>query len=152
MEFELSAEIDRPASQVFAFLADLRNHPQEEGTKVLSVEKTTSGPIGPGTRFREIVQMLPFVRVEMVSEVSAYEPDERIVFTWRGGGMEGDLILSFHEQNGGTLLALQETIRPQGLMELAEPVIHRAFEDTQHRRLEALKRVLEQGEEERRKR
>jgi uncharacterized protein YndB with AHSA1/START domain len=143
MQFELSTVIDRTPPEVFAFLADMRNHPQEEGTKVLHVEKTTSGPIGAGTRFREVVQMLPLVRVEMISEVTAYEPDQRVIFTWRGGGMEGELALAFKLQNGSTRVALRETIRPQGLMRLAEPLIGRAFEDTQARRLEGLKRTLE---------
>jgi len=143
MEFELATVIDRPLIEVFAFLADMRNHPQEEGTKVLLVEKTTSGPIGAGTRFRETVEMLPRVRVEMFSEVTAYEPYERIAFTWRGGGMEGALELSLAAQNGGTHLTLRETIRPQGLMRLGEPLIRRAFDNTLLKRLEGLKRVLE---------
>jgi uncharacterized protein YndB with AHSA1/START domain len=142
MDLLFSTEIARPVDRVFAFLADMRNHPQEEETKVLRVDKTTSGPIGVGTRFREIVQMLPLVRVEMISEVTTYEPGERVAFTWRGGGMEGVLALSFRDQNGGTHLTLQETITPQGLMKLGGPLIHRSFTDTLQRRLEGLKTVL----------
>jgi uncharacterized protein YndB with AHSA1/START domain len=146
MEFEFSTEIDRPVSEVFAFLADMRNHPQEERTKVLLVEKTTPGPIGLGTRFREVVQMLPLVRVEMISEVTEYDPGERVAFAWSGGGMEGVLTLSFTARDGGTSLALRETIRTRGLTKLAEPQLHRAFKDTLAKRLEGLKSVLEHEE------
>jgi uncharacterized protein YndB with AHSA1/START domain len=147
MEFHLSIEVDRPVTEVFAFLADMRNHPQEEGSKVLLVEKTTPGPVGIGTRYREIVQMLPLLRVEMISEVTRYEPNQRVEITWHGGGMEGVLAYSFESHNGGTSLALHETVTPKGLMRLVEPVVRRSFGQTLVNRLHGVKRTLELRDE-----
>ena len=143
MEFSLSIAVDRPVAEVFAFLADMRNHPQEERSQVILVEKLTPEPIGVGTRFREMVQTLPLVRVEMISEVTQYDRNERIEIAWHGGGMEGVLTYCFESQNGATGLSLHETVTAKGLARLAEPVIRRTFERMLVNRLHGIKRVLE---------
>jgi hypothetical protein len=143
MEFSLSIAVDRPVTEVFAFLEDMRNHPQEEGSQVILVEKLTPEPIGVGTRFREMVQTLPFVRVEMLSEVTQYDRNERIEIAWHGGGMEGVLTYRFDPQNGVTGLSLHETVTAKGLMRLAKPVIRPTFERMLVNRLHGIKRVLE---------
>jgi hypothetical protein len=57
--FELSVAIARPPSDVFAFLRDKDLYPQQADSPVLALEKTTVGATGVGTRYREVVQMLP---------------------------------------------------------------------------------------------
>ena len=147
MEFSLSIAVDRPVADVFAFLEDMRNHPQEEGSQVILVEKLTPGPIGVGTQFREMVQTLPFVQAEMISEVTQHDRNERIEIAWQGGGMEGVLTYRFESQNGGTGLSLHETVTPIGLMRWAKPVIRRSFERMLGSRLHGIKRVLESRNE-----
>jgi len=148
MEINLSIDIDRPTSEVFAFLRAMENHPQEEGSKVLLVEKTTRGDVNVGARYREIVQMLPFIRVDMFSEVTRYEPNECIELTWHGGGMEGVLTYYFESHNDGMRLTLHEIVTPKGVMKLAEPVIQPMFHRTLTNRLYGIKRVLELSKEE----
>jgi carbon monoxide dehydrogenase subunit G len=143
MEFSLSIAVDRPVAEVFAFLEDMRNHPQEERSQVILVEKLTPESVGVGTRFREMVQTLPFVRVEMISEVTQSDPNERIEIAWHGGGMEGVLTYCFQSRNGVTGLSLHETVTLKGLTRLAEPVIRRTFERMLVNRLHGIKRVLE---------
>jgi carbon monoxide dehydrogenase subunit G len=127
MEFSLSIAVDRPVAEVFAFLEDMRNHPQEERSQVILVERLTPEPVGVGTQFREKVQMLPFVQVEMMSEITQHDPNARIEIAWHGGGMEGVLTYSFESQSGVTGLGLHEAVTGKGLMRLAEPVIRRTF-------------------------
>ena len=74
MYFELSILIRRSPSDVFAFLRDKDQYPQEDDSPVLILEKTTVGPVGVGTRYREVVQMLPFVRGEILSGITRNEP------------------------------------------------------------------------------
>ena len=143
MEFNLSITVDRSPNVVFSFLKKVENHPQEEKSKVLLVEKITPGPVDFGTRYRETVLMFPLIRGEMISEVTRYEPEECFQLTWQGGGMEGVLTYNFESHNGGTRLILHETITVKGIMALAQPMIHRMFHDALKKRLQGIKHVLE---------
>ena len=147
MEFSLSVVVDRPVDEVFTFLEDMRNHPQEAESQVILVEKLTPGPIGVDTQFREVIQTLPFVQSEMISDVIQHDRNERIEIAWHGGGMEGVLTYHFESQNGATIASLHETVTPIGLMKLAEPVIRRTFERMLASRLRGIKRVLESRNE-----
>jgi carbon monoxide dehydrogenase subunit G len=147
MEFSLSISVDRPVAEVFAFLEDMRNHPQEERSQVILVERLTPEPVDVGTQFREIVQTLPFLRVEMISEVTQHDRNERVEIAWHGGGMKGVLTYRFESENGVTGLSLHETVTVMGLMRLAEPVIRRTFERMLVNRLHGIKRVLESRNE-----
>ena len=45
MESSLSTAVDRPLAEVFAFLEDMRNHPQKERSQVMLVERLTPEPV-----------------------------------------------------------------------------------------------------------
>lgn len=143
MEFNLSIPIDRSPNVVFTFLREVENHPQEEKSKVLLIEKITHGPVNVGTRYREVVQMFPLIRGEMISEVTRYEPNECIQLTWQGGGIEGVLTYYFEYHNGGTRLILHETVTLKGVMRLVKPMIQRMFHNALVKRLQGIKQVLE---------
>jgi uncharacterized membrane protein len=53
LEFENTIRVDRPISEVFAFLADLENIPKWN-YYVLEVRKLSDGPIGIGTTYHQI--------------------------------------------------------------------------------------------------
>lgn len=54
-QFEGTAEIDRPISEVFAFLAAGTNDPKFS-PRVQRIDKTTDGPVGVGTVFASTVK------------------------------------------------------------------------------------------------
>jgi uncharacterized protein YndB with AHSA1/START domain len=54
-EFRASTVIDRPISEVFAFLADGTNDPKFS-PRVQEIRKTTDGPVGVGTVFESTVK------------------------------------------------------------------------------------------------
>lgn len=62
MDFEFSISIMRTPVEVFAFLRDMGKYPQKVGSPVLILDKTTSGPVREGTRFREVVQCCHSIR------------------------------------------------------------------------------------------
>jgi uncharacterized protein YndB with AHSA1/START domain len=145
MFFELSVVIARPPSDVFAFLRDKDLYPQEPGSPVLVLEKTTDGPPAVSTRYREVVQMLPFIRGEILSEITRYEPDRRLEERFRGAGMRGYLAYEFEPREGGTALNQRETLQPLGVLRLAGPLIKRMLYRRLRERLETIKSVLEGG-------
>ena len=145
MDFELSITINRSPSDVFAFLRDKDEYPQEDGSPVLILEKITPGPPGVGARYREVVQMLPFIRGEIFSEITRFEPGEFLEEDFHGAGMVGHLAYQFLAEGGGTRLIQRETVSWRGLLKVLEPVIRPALSRRLRERLEDIKMDLESG-------
>jgi len=143
--FELSITIDRNPREVFAFLRDKDKFPQKPGSPVLVLEQTTPGSPGVGTRYREVVQMLPFYRGELLSEITCFDPGERLEEDFEGAGMRGHLAYRFMDEEGRTLLIQQETVELMGILRVLEPFIKRALSRQLWMRLEGIKDVLEAG-------
>jgi hypothetical protein len=137
--------IERPPSHVFAFLRDKDLYPQEPGSPVLVLEKTTDGPPAVGTRYREVVQMLPLVRGEIRSEITRYEPDRYLEERFTGAGLQGHLAYEFVPRDAATELVQRETLQPLGILRLAGPLIERVLYRRLRERLEAIKSILESG-------
>ncbi len=143
MEFRRTVSIARPVASVFDFMKEFENHPQEDDSKVLLVQKITPGPVSVGTHYREKVQMLPLLTLNIFSEIRQFEPETEITYIWQGGGMRGNLRISFVPHANGTILTVFEWIDPRGVMKLFAPFIGAAFRQTWEKRLRAIKHVLE---------
>lgn len=148
MEFRRMVSIARPVADVFAFMKDFENHPQEKDSKVLLVEKITESPAEVGTCYREKVQMLPLLPLNFFSKITQFKPEEAITYNWKGGGMQGNLCISFAPFDSGTMLTVDEQINPLGVMKIFSPIIGAAFRQTWTKRLQAIKLFLERGTKE----
>jgi uncharacterized protein YndB with AHSA1/START domain len=136
-----SIDIARSPGDVFAYVTD----PSKLGTwqDAEEIEQLTPGPVGPGTRFREVHKAMGRRRVE-VTEVVVFEPgrrfDIRVVH-----GVPVDGRWDFEPADGGTRLTLTPTVRLPRPLRVLEPVVAfltaLAFSRF-HRRL---KRNLERG-------
>jgi hypothetical protein len=145
MYFELSITIRRPPCDVFAFLRDKDKYPQKPGSPVLVLEQTTPGPAGVGTRYREIVQMLPFARGEILSQVTCFVPGERLEEDFEGAGMIGHLAYQFLPEGDGTRLIQRETVSTRGFLKILVPIMGRMLSRQLRKRLESIKAILESG-------
>lgn len=145
MEFELSVFIKRPPADVYAFLRDKDTYPQKEGSPVLLLEKTTPGSVRVGTRYREVVQMLPFYRGEILSEITRIEPNEWLEEDFHGAGMYGHLSYQFLPEDGGTRLIQRESLHCRGLLNLFQFAVRLALGGRLRWRLDGIKAVLEGG-------
>jgi hypothetical protein len=114
MEFEVTAVINRPPEEVFAFFFDIDQHAGQEGTIVPVYDKITPGPTGPGTRYREVVRILPFLTGEILTELVEYDPYRRLAYRFVAMGMPGELNCDFEAVAGGTRLAQRQSLRPWG--------------------------------------
>ena len=101
MLHEFRIRIIKSPDEVFQFLCHKDSHKQEKDSPVLLLEKTT-GLIGIGTCFREVVQMAPFLKSQILSEVTRYEPNSVLEEKWAGDGMKGVLTYSFHPSGKDT--------------------------------------------------
>ena len=145
MKFERGITIHCKPEAAFVFLRDKDQFQQEPGSPVLVLEKTTPGPVGVGTRYREVVQMFPFVKGEILSTVQHYEPSRFLEELLRGTGMKGYLAYEFISVNEGTLLVQRETIQFHGLFGLFSPLMERMLLKAVEDRLEGIKVILGQN-------
>jgi hypothetical protein len=137
--------IDKAPAEVFHFLCIKDIHEQESSSPVLLLEKTTDGPVGVGTRYREVVQMAPFIESEIMSEITRYEQDSVLEETWVGGGMKGVLTYFFNPVGQGTELIQHVEIKTHWTMRLFDPVISKMYAKAVQYRLNCIKTVLETG-------
>jgi len=77
--FETTIDIARPARDVFAVLADTETAPLWYEA-VVSAVKTTSGPVGNGTRYR-LRRSLPAGPVDNEVEITDYQPAAAVTLT-----------------------------------------------------------------------
>ena len=143
MDFDLSIWIEQPPDVVFAFLRDKHLHLQEPGSPVLVLDKSTPGPVQVGTRYREVVQMLPFYQGEILSEVTRFEPGECIEEVFHGAGMAGVLVYEFLPEEGGTRLVQRESLHYGGFLRFLEPIIKLFLGRRLNWRLQEIKAFLE---------
>jgi len=145
MDFEFSISIMRTPAEVFALLRDKDKYSQEEVSPVIILDKTTPGPVSEGTRYREVVQMLPFYQGEILSVITRIEPPEFLEKDFWGAGMLGHLANQFISEREGTRLIQRETLDYQGRLRVFEPIIKGFLGRQLKSRLEDIKTVLESG-------
>ena len=78
VKFEAHAIIHRWLEDVFGLFRDIDQHAGQEGSVVPVYYKTTPGPVGVGTRYREVVRLLPFLRGEVITAVIGCDPPRRL--------------------------------------------------------------------------
>ena len=147
MKFERNISIHCKPEEAFVFLRDKDQYPQEPGSPVLTLEKTTPGPVGVGTRYREVVQMFPLITGEILSTIQRYEPPHFLEESFEGTGMHGYLAYEFIPVEEGTLLIQRETIQFHGLFGLFSTLMERMLLKAVESRLEGIKMILEKRTE-----
>ena len=123
MDFDLSIGIRRSPMDVFLFLRDKDKYPQDPNSPVLILQQMTPGPVGVGTQYREVIQMLPFVRGEILSVITHFEPGKRLEEDFEGAGMIGHLAYEFLPEDGGARLIQRQSVRTRGFTRLLEPFV-----------------------------
>lgn len=143
MEFEFVVVIHRSPTEVFVFFRDVDRYAGRKGSLVPAYDKVTPGPVGAGTQYREVVQILPFVTGVVLTELVVYEPECRLVYRYMALGMPGELAYRFEGTLAGTRVVQQQSLRPGGLLRWCSPVIRVLFSWMAGRRLRAIKEMLE---------
>lgn len=143
MEFELSTIIHRPLREVFAFFRDIDQHAGQKGTIVPVYDKITPGLVGVGTRYREVVQVMPLITGEILTEVVGYQPDKQLAYSFVALGMAGELTYGFEATEEGTRVVQRQSLWPSGWMRLFSPIIGAMFSRMIGKRLAGIKGFLE---------
>ena len=140
-KIERSIVIDRPVDEVWEFVHDTTKDALWQTTLVES-EKLTDGPMGLGTRVRELRHFLG-LRIEVAWEVTEYEPNTTSAIK----GVSGPIPLSgryrLEPLDAGTRLTVSGELDAHGFFKLAEPVFARITRRELEANLGHLKDLLE---------
>jgi carbon monoxide dehydrogenase subunit G len=131
--------IDRPAEQVFDFVADLRNGPTWNPDSS-NVVLTSGGPVGPGSVFEEDRER--FGRT--VTTIDAFERPARLGFDARASRVHVRVRYAFEPDGAATKVTCTAELRLRGASRLLEPVLRAvARRGVETSRGPALKAALE---------
>ena len=104
--------------------------------------KTSEGPIGLGTTFRDVVRVMG-LRLESTYEIVEYEPSRSLAIKILKGQAPFTARWTFTNVDGGTELGFSADVYPTGLLRLIQPLLQlrlqRQFEGNSNR----LKEILE---------
>ncbi len=139
-----SVDIRRPPEAVFHFLANIQDVQQPKDSPVLALDLITEGPPRLGSKYREVVQMLPFFKGEIFSEITAFEPPRVLELAWTGPGMKGTDRYELASTQGGTKLKHNKTTSCVGVLRLMEPFMRGPLIPRLEERLVDIKRELEE--------
>jgi uncharacterized protein YndB with AHSA1/START domain len=140
---EYTVTVDRPAAQVFAYLADGGNNPRwRDG--VLEIQRSSGGD-GVGATYRQVLRGPAGRRLRGDYRITAYRPPERLEFEVIAGPVRpvGTFTLSARG-SGSTSVTFALEHRPKGIARLMEAMVSRQMRH-EVRQLDRLKADLEHG-------
>lgn len=107
--FQNTVTIARPADEVFAFLADLRNIPQWNYAITRTVQ-TSPGPAGAGTTYRQ-TRTIPR-RSEESLQITVFEPPSRLTIEGQIGPFQATTSYLLEPAAGATRLTNEVELEP----------------------------------------
>jgi carbon monoxide dehydrogenase subunit G len=121
MKLHETRHIARPVPEVFRFTADFANIENwDPGVK--SSEKIGDGPVGLGTRY-DLVTLVGSSEVPMVYEITAFEPDRRVVLVGTGKTFGAVDEIVFESEDGGTFVDYTADLTFDGWLRFLAPVM-----------------------------
>jgi uncharacterized membrane protein len=135
-----SVTINRPASEVFAFVADGENEPRWR-PGVLDIQRVSGQ--GVGAVYRQGVRGPGGRRIAADYEVTAYEPDRRMAFRTIAGPVRPTGEFRFQESGGATTLTMSLQAELSGVKRLLMSGMVKKTMDAEVAAIENVKRILE---------
>jgi uncharacterized protein YndB with AHSA1/START domain len=120
---EHDVRLDRPAAEVFAFLAHGENNPRWQ--PLVTETAPTSEPLGVGTRFHQRMRHPLGFTVSADYRIVGYAPARELVLQTDSGGpiRPTQRYTLSAGPDGSTTLRVTITCRPRGAMRIALPVL-----------------------------
>jgi carbon monoxide dehydrogenase subunit G len=140
--FEKTIFINRPQQEVFDFMSNLENDAQWRSLE--SIKRTSDGPIGAGSTWRETGKFMGR-GIEFDVEFMSYDPPHQFVVKTTSGPFPMEITNKFEDQDGGTLLSLSATAEVGGFFKMAEGLVSKQAEKQIESDWAALKKLLEAG-------
>jgi uncharacterized membrane protein len=136
---ENSVVINRPRSDVFAFVADHENDPKWR-PGVVDIKRASGD--GQGAVYTQGVQGPMGRRIDADFEVTAYQDGTLLAFRTLAGPVRPEGSYRFEDANGGTRVTFSLNANLRGAQRLMAPMVGKSMRN-QVAALDSLKRVLE---------
>jgi uncharacterized protein YndB with AHSA1/START domain len=143
IDFTVETSIDRPADEVFAYVTDPAKLPTWQ-TNTVSSTLETPGPMGVGSRLREVHRGPGGKEFPSLVEIAEYEPARLFALRVIEGTPVHARITFEPTATGGTLVRFRAHGRLTGPMRLAEPFLGRMLRKQFTEQCTTLKQVLEE--------
>jgi uncharacterized protein YndB with AHSA1/START domain len=142
IEFTVETEIARPVREVFAYVTDPSKLATWQ-TNTISAVAVQDGPLGIGTRLREVHRAPGGKQLASLVEVSEYDPDRTFALHMIEGALPIDARLIFEPTGLGTRLTFAAHGQPTGPLRLAQPFLRLTLKRQFSGYCAMLKRLLE---------
>lgn len=143
-KIEISIPIRCPQEKVFAFVTDIRND-TKWWKAVIHTEKTTEGPIGVGTRFRQTAKVM-IVTVHNNFEIVEFDPPHHMRAINHSPELAYDVIYRFNSTGPDTIYTMIAQLEAKGVLRFLLPITLRVLKGQSQRFFSALKTYLETHE------
>ncbi|MDJ0753952.1 MAG: SRPBCC family protein [Ardenticatenaceae bacterium] len=139
--FTLSEWINHPVEDVFEALMSPEKAPKVM-SNIKSMKQLTPGPVGVGTRFREI-RLMNGQEQQTDLEVVRFEAPTRYSVTAEASGIEVTYHYHLKPQDNGTQVEMECVVSTKGLKKLMLPVVAQVMKKEDSHHLQDLKLALE---------
>ncbi len=140
--FTVETEIERPVSEVFAYVVNPSNLPSWQ-TNTVSAVPETDGPLELGSRIREVHRGPGGKEIESLVEVSEFERDRVFALRMIEGSLPIHAGIGFEPTASGTRMLFTVHGQPEGAMRLLQPALSLMLRRQFSGHCSTLKRVLE---------
>jgi uncharacterized protein YndB with AHSA1/START domain len=140
MKFSNTITINRPAAEVFAFLAHFENLPRWNYA-ISETVKETPGPVGVGSRYRQ-TRTIPD-RSEETFTVTEFEPHHMLSIRGDLGPFQGDITYLLEPAGSGAALTNTMDLQATGPLRLVAGLAAARVKSAVAANLDKLKQILE---------
>ena len=141
VKIEVSAVIDRPVKDVFAFMSNPENDPQWQ-SETTETKITSQGPMGVGTTYLDVAYFLGR-RIESIYEFTEYEANRKFSLKTTSGPLPIEATISYESVENGTKVNFFAEGEVGGFFKLAEPLVSRMAQRTWTANYANLKDLME---------
>jgi len=132
--------IERPASEVFAFLAEFENVPKWNYA-ITRTWKVSDGPVGQGSKYRQ-QRSIPSP-AEEAFEVTEFSPHGKLSISGTLGPFAAHLTYRLTQDGAATTLTNDVELETSGLLRLIGPLAVSRVKEAVAVNLQSLKQILE---------
>ena len=136
-----TVSINRPAGEVFEFVADLSNFPLWRAN-LASSTVVSNQVTGLGARCDEEIQMGPR-KIPATCQITSFSAGQTFSFQAVSPGLVYDGRLDVESEADGSSLTLAGEVRLTGLLRLLQPVIHKRMQAGVKKEVAAVKAHME---------